>query len=672
MWWALYSLLLCLRVEADRELNFINQNGQIFFIKQEDISIAASSWVLHFEVDLNGYVEHAEELLDSIQEFIQHTEEIDMPNATHSTYRLSDQVPERDHYYILTEEQQNIKRIGQDIQLLIWDLRNMSSFSRNNWEMKYRRKRSLLGPLGSVFKYVFGLRTEEDGEKVRQRLAELNKGEENIKHYVNDQMTIVKTSRSEIIANRLAIRNVTESINDYIRSMKNIIWHYVIPNQQVIYRSIDLIHAKEAFIYEYNKLTREIDLLHRGLESALAGFLTPSLLTPELLRQAIVGIRNQLPKGLNLIKNPREIPVQELYQALETHLEPSHQGVAIAVYIPLQDESQYYSIYRIRDTGSRSPSVNNYDFGLVAHYELRAKYLAISQDQRKAIFLDQNSMNVCKISHLKYCLNDHPVFQISHLMETDCILGLFYHKAHIQKSCPTKLKRISPQQIDLEYLTVNTYAITVGKPVTFTIVCQNGTSTQNIHPPIDILRLNLGCTATSPTVYLANQLPLHSTVTVPVPELNLQDFHGIWTPINRLLKPYENKMDQIQVPELLKAIPEAKSIYQLENTIKPFIKTPEHMILSFTSIIGVSLAILLIFLCWMKPRIQRCCLQQVRLCAARLITPAHKPEDTEIPLSTPSLSANMMAHKEPETTILEENLKLPEDQKNTKESQTDT
>ena len=155
-----------------------------------------------------------------------------------------------------------------------------------------RTRRSVLPVVGKIMSILFGIISESDLQDIRRALNELSKNKIDIVHMLEEQMSILNVSRTQIAENRMALLDIVKCLNLFHLRLAEL--------TEAIQKRFEKV---ETFINVY----AQMDLIISGIRDAILrakfylenlmelnvlslNHLSPSLITPKNLKQLLLTI----------------------------------------------------------------------------------------------------------------------------------------------------------------------------------------------------------------------------------------------------------------------------------------------------------------------------------------------------------------------------------------------
>ena len=216
------------------------------------------------------------------------------------------------------------------------------------------------------------------------------------------------------------------------------------------------------------------------------------MIPPPMLRHLLNDIRKRLTSNFELPFRPSE-PLDQYYRSLKCSVVPVENGLLIITAIPLRDTISEFDIYTIQ-----SIPIPYQDSDIITRYQVEEKYMAISVDRTKVMFLNEIEMTICTHEALQFCPIRTPVYRVAAL-QNNCALALFLEKINVKDVClaiVTTSTTPSPSAVSIGQ---GQWVISTNTPLIFTKVCgpTSDPSRVTIKPPMGLITLNQGCQASS-------------------------------------------------------------------------------------------------------------------------------------------------------------------------------
>lgn len=404
-----------------------------------------------------------------------------------------------------------------------------------------------------------------------------------MRHVVHDSLTILNATRFQVRENRDKLNSLLHYIsrtymeyNSNFDALTKTIAHTTIFSQLHAHLSMFITDVH----YLLTEVANHIQNLKLQLNMLSLRHLSPSTITPSLLRSTLTDIQAHLPKSMELPQNP-STNLWEYYQFLQcsTIIDPNH--IIILIDIPLLDsfnKLEVYHIFNLPIFMNATTSVKCTTCNLVAKYHLEASAIAINVERTRYMFITENELAPCSHPVNKFCHLKSPIYPINR--STHCVTALFMaNEDKIHKYCKTDVSTFF-QLPQAELIAEGLWVIATYSKIFFSIVCGNSTLPSNhitATPPLALVHLDLSCTAFSDFLTLPS-FHKHSSKLI-----NLHEFSNAFTQINfsaiSIWKPFHLPFPikhNLTIPDQLmniKQMPLDKLIHEIDS-VQPVTNSP--------------------------------------------------------------------------------------------------
>ena len=457
-----------------------------------------------------------------------------------------------------------------------------------------RSKRSLLPFVGGALSALFGTVSTSELDKVKRNLGKLRENEKEIVHVLQDNLSMVKTSSKQIQENRKSLNQISIGLKKFHRNMEYVT--NTLNDDLTTAKLTTKAYFQLRFVNSHIKsLLSQIkyDLLElkTKLNSLAMQRLTPSIIPPNQLIKILNQISLILPSSLNLPLRP-ELNLWSYYHSLTCNTVTNGDTLVIMIGIPLLSSTENYELMKVHNLPLPMPRINA-SSTVVAKYITEADSIAVNRVQGKYILLTKQEYNTCERSPLGFCSTREPIYPLN--MNAHCVIALYKgdHEA-TNRLCKTTVL-INTQLPSAQQLTEGNWAISTLNPLELTIKCPGEAPKKNlINPPIEIVRLQMQCSANSDSIYLPpffvgkSAISLNHTNTVSFTRIKFPDL-SLWTPLTDHLPKlkeitWPKELDKINTIELN---PFIERLLNAQQTNSP----PENANWTYVSAISLALSI---------------------------------------------------------------------------------
>ena len=253
------------------------------------------------------------------------------------------------------------------------------------------------------------------------------------------------------------------------------------------------------------------------LGAATRGTLSTHILPIMDLKRMLSHIEETLPSTLHLPVSSED--TLHFFQYLHTHVLSSNKQFFLLINVPIQDQSQQLSIYKIF-------TLNIPHGNFAACYDINTKNLRITQDETMAVEISPQQFRICQEANGQFCTISTPFQLLAY--PPSCITALYTkNPASISARCSLQIRKTSNVSMPSQ-LTPNVWIlITAPSAATnkITLICpEEATQFIEIRKPIHILHLPTACSATSPYFHLPSYYkspPLEVNISLDMANLNM-------------------------------------------------------------------------------------------------------------------------------------------------------
>ena len=475
-----FTILLALMVvKASTEEIMVREN--VLFQKVNHISLSKANWLVTFIIDLSH--------LDTVIEKLYH----DIDYAHRLTDLVNDECKLHPQLHLLCDDLQffslGIRHLNEtldDITKRYQEHRHLKNRSKSQ-----RKKRGLINFVGSALNFLFGTATDEQFNKVRQHVAQLQNNQQTIKHVLKESLTLINITQIQVYKNKQNIMRVLEHIYDLGQTVNNTI-AYAYRNRVMLsyYIKLELMMGElKSFV---NRLGDYLHHLELQFSVLALKKLTPAIISPNDLFSLLQDIAQNIPPELKLPANPTT-DLWAYYQQLNSIAGLDGDHIYVFTTITLLHRTNEMEVYKVFNLPVPL-SLNKSE--IVAQYSLESPGIAINPERTQFTLMTKDELNICSNSFTPYCEVRSPIYPVN--MNTFCISSLFlqnvaklpiYCQKHILMN--TTLPRA-------DYIARGTWAIATNVKFKFNVMCDHKNHFEvNIREPLSVLHLNESCTANS-------------------------------------------------------------------------------------------------------------------------------------------------------------------------------
>ena len=509
----------------------------IIFNKISDISLSTLNWKLTMVVDMNAY----ENAFDA---FLVHLKRIEVIlSSTVDTHRKNN-VNTFDGYY--SDLRRELVHINDTRESIIEKFETFRLLNNRGNAMRMREKRALIPFIGKVYGWLFGLTTESDMSDIRKAINDLGANQQKISHVIEKSITIMNESRENIAENRRRINKIYLGIGKLSAAISTFIAHTNDKHHKILQflhfylHLASMINNAQELVLD---LSRSIEDLARQIDILSTGKISPAVISPPQLREALLDIEENLPSTLRLPNDP----IRDLWSYYRTMTCGSlmlENKIVMIVNIPLIDYTDKMELYRainlpLPNLRSFVRDRREIDVSMLASYKLETTVFAIDKNRLKYSMLSESQATRCTTTEDGYCQFVDPLYPTN--VSKFCIIALFLgNREMVRKLCTVQVEPNGILPV-ARHIHRGLWAIALNKPLQFTYTCSKGSpnsvGTATLSPPIDTIRLDPGCTAFSAGIVLPSYQEFASSVDI-TPDLSLDiknQTYSLWEPFHEII-----------------------------------------------------------------------------------------------------------------------------------------
>ena len=475
----------------------VTQQPSTYVMQMGSKYTTQSRWLATFVIHLEPHKQHLMQLESTIE---------DLGNAIeHYINTLSDD--DVTTWQFKTRQHQ-LENVQTQITQLKNELTEIDDIIKNS-EIS-RDKRALFSFLGNILSTITGTATEADIQKINSHLIQLNDANMEIKHVLDDSLTIVN-------ATRIKTNELSETVNHLISGMSLIFDQF---DNITAVAAVEL--KKQKFMkrvyiqisYSFHTINKGLILLRQDIDSFKLKFsdvlnhkVTPTLLPPKQLKSLLQEVSSQL----ETVELPYDIDkhLLQYYSELSSHMFHASDGLGIVISIPLVSRQSLIFLYKI--VMYPIPYANG---KMQLRHEIDHTYFAVTPDKTKIAFLTEHEFTLCNKDNTVLCHIDSPFRSVS-LINASCAVTLLLTSRLTH--CPIVIQQNDLILPHATLLDTGKWAIIHTQQLQFTIFC-NSLKSQTVittQVPFDVIQLPLNCYATSlsmtlpPTYYRTSKINFH-------------------------------------------------------------------------------------------------------------------------------------------------------------------
>ena len=199
-------------------------------------------------------------------------------------------------------------------------------------------------------------------------------------------------------------------------------------HQLVLYIRSVLANLQDSLSYIRTVSTHTMDYI----DAATTGTLSPLILPVMDLKKMLVHIEETLPSTPDL---PVSSDTLHFCRYLCTHVLITNKQFLLLIDVPIQDQSQQLSIYKIF-------TLNIPHGYFTAHFDINTQYLGITQDKTMAVEISPQQFRICQEANGQFCTIPTQLQPLANLLS--CITALYAkNMASISTRCSLQVRKSS-------------------------------------------------------------------------------------------------------------------------------------------------------------------------------------------------------------------------------------
>ena len=328
----------------------------------------------------------------------------------------------------------------------------------------------------------------------------------------------------------------------------------------------------------------------------------PTFITPVALRNLLLKVKDKLRENprLQLPADPNK-DIWVYYQFIT--VSPSIMGdyLIMIISIPLVDQSLEITLYKAYALPALHPELN-----VQYRYKLENQYLGITQNGQFALLPGENELQLCKATNGYYCYFQEALYPTKTIRW--CIYALYLKdRERIEEYC--QIITTPRYQSEAVHLDGGMWAVSAFSSTTLHLDCVIGVTLIAVEPPLQIIEIPDGCSASSDEIWI----PARTELTLEDRGENytnfFMSFNDQWQKLeNYHVWAYLNLATLDDIPEeeiqsIKERLPEMPQLNmklfepKLQQLGKVAFTMPPYLLLAFTLITILIFVLIAAFIC---------------------------------------------------------------------------
>ncbi|CAC5412411.1 unnamed protein product [Mytilus coruscus] len=259
----------------------------VMFQKIKEISTTRSNWLITFVVDLDPFKLFLNKIEQDLNKALSATQKVHTISMFYT--------PGKKHILAtilnLQREVEGLNRTKDYLRSQFNDYKSLYYDAT----AKFRTKGSLFPIIGKTFSFLFGTVSDSDLSKIRRNIKTLAQNQDEIRHIVQDGLTILNTKQTHVSENRHKVNELIESVQDLGNRLKTFATNLekqieVMGSYLQAYLHMDMIIGE---IKDLMNIAGDY-LNHLQLNMLSLGPMSPSLISPA---QVVFTVHRNLKKA---------------------------------------------------------------------------------------------------------------------------------------------------------------------------------------------------------------------------------------------------------------------------------------------------------------------------------------------------------------------------------------
>ena len=467
------------------------------FIPQKQTFTSFSTWALSLTVDLNPYLDHIELLNNTINDFEHEFSNIfnddDSLNNTSSSqirHQLILQT-KADWTQFITSSVNEFRLDFSEISHKLHDMTRVFTNTISTPHTTIKSKRSILPWAGNLLSVLFGTATEDNLNRLKGEIGQLQFGQEEIIHVVSNSLTLVNKTNKQVAENRHTLNsliNATDVLRSQLadfESLSSTLYGSILKTNSITTHTHTAFNAVKFALRQTRNL---IHNLHLDFQQIMGGKLPITFIDPDELTSILSDIRHNIPSTLTLP------PIEDddllwFYRHLPTTLLTDFKKIHVIIMVPLVHTDSLFTIYKIVSTPVPIPNTNK-----ASKIDLEGNYLAVSTSGNYYSIMSDVEAIQCPKFEIGYCALEDAAHSITR--SPSCLSSLFLNEqALISSNCHVHVSENVKFPL-IKHLSKGRWLIAANFSFIIHSRCsQFGNDDQQITftPPVDTISLDPGC-----------------------------------------------------------------------------------------------------------------------------------------------------------------------------------
>ena len=449
LWILLTSWVVAGEVASEPEVELQLHHG-VYFRPLGEVIVTGSDWTVCTSISLAKYEEAHTSLLSQISQVEERMVAIESMSAR-KLASVSRAEPLYDNLSYKIKVMTTIRILWnkytaflkQDLVNYMQDLRTIK---RTAGQTRGRDGRGLLNVVSNVGKYLFGFSTQQDVQKVAEKINSLAGQGEDLTHIVDQQFSYIKSVATQALHNGKQLARLENSMTGMIKAMETFDQLTSVQRLGVEFTAvgIEMLSALALITEGLSQTWKGLDTVRRITAKAGEGTLAWELFEGPAFRNLLNDLGTKLPTGWKLLYDAEDHYSYLHYISTQTHRTAG--GLNLCMAIPIVKSSSRYQLYEAIPMPVVHPGFPD---KLFFSYNFESTYLAIQKvDPEYFTAQSGNTINFFTMNNHREakCLGENPrvcsldgAVQSPSPNDNNCLYDLFTDE-NPGEACPVQVQ----------------------------------------------------------------------------------------------------------------------------------------------------------------------------------------------------------------------------------------
>ena len=454
-----------------REILEAHVREGVIILKRGDFILTGDRWILVFDLPFQPFLDTASTLLAELEKFVRWISDVVLPHDISNPDAPTKKEEGRNFpdpvIHCLREEAIRLQYQVRQIQFRFRELQHTSSIpilELQNLRYTPRRPRGLIDAGGKVLKWLFGTVTNEDLEKLSEKVDRVAGSSKELIHLAEDQASLINVTVENQKRNQRSIGLLTEITSNLTvetyrlkEQLENTSWS--------LWRTMTSIHMIQISARRISIAAMELDneavRLTQALEVTAKNRLSPYIISPEQLFKILQNVSLELPAEMSLAVPLRPDSTYVYYHWSDVQAAATGNMIRLFINIPLKSLERNFELFQLLPMPSY---VKGTKYSIIA--KPTTEYISVNYDRQAFLEMSRRDLESCIIGPINVC---EPQTAIRTHPSSSCAYELFLGL----KDTPECEKEVlyHPEPYFFRVSNEGVWAYSVVKPIILTIKC---------------------------------------------------------------------------------------------------------------------------------------------------------------------------------------------------------